>query len=170
MRGERVRNFSPFSRLLCSRSINPLRRILFKMPWKHRSKEKHLGSLGGLIGISKTWLQSLPAVYCWIWSSGSFWHGRTGQPPGAAFFHDTGGRHKHLKKIIIICAAKRFSIIYHITVWGIGKLAPLLAVWEGAVHRSCVRSGKGRGARPRGTVDLYQMEWTRRGGGIHLVG
>ncbi len=24
--------------------------------------------------------------------SGGFWHGRTGQPPGAAFSHDTWGR------------------------------------------------------------------------------
>ncbi len=31
-------------------------------------------------------------------SSGGFWHGRTGQPPRAAFFYDTWVRHKHLKK------------------------------------------------------------------------
>ncbi|KAL0184109.1 hypothetical protein M9458_019805, partial [Cirrhinus mrigala] len=39
---------------------------------------------------------------------GGFRHGRTGQPPGAAFFHDTWGA-AHEK---IICAAKRFSIVY----------------------------------------------------------
>ncbi len=37
------------------------------------------------------------------------------------------GSRKHLKKKLKICAAKRFSIIHHITVWGIGKLAPPLA-------------------------------------------
>ncbi len=37
------------------------------------------------------------------------------------------GSRKHLKKKKKICAAKRFSIIHHITVWGIGKLAPPLA-------------------------------------------
>ncbi len=55
-----------------------------------------------------------------------FGTGEPGSRPGQHFFMTRGGRHKHLKKIII-CAAKRFSIIYHITVWGIGKLAPLLA-------------------------------------------
>ncbi len=64
---------------------------------------------------------------CNVLASGGFWHGRTGQAPGALFFMTCGGRHKHLKKIIIICTAKRFFIIYHLTVWVIGKLAPLLA-------------------------------------------
>ena len=51
--------------------------------------------------------------------------GDPGSRPGRHFFMTRGGRHDHLKKkIIIIWAAKRFSIIYHITVWGIGKLAP----------------------------------------------
>ncbi len=71
-----------------------------------------------------------------------------------------GGQHKHLKKII--CAAKQFSIIYHITVWGIGKLVPLLA--EKVPCTEAVRSGKGRGARPQGTVHLSQMERTGGGG------
>ncbi len=47
--------------------------------------------------------------------------------PGAAFFHDTWGVAEALEKNIIICSTKRFSIIYHITVWAIGKLATLLA-------------------------------------------
>ncbi len=59
--------------------------------------------------------------------SGGFWHGRTGQLPGAAFFNDTWGVAEAIKKNLIICSAKRFSIIYHITVWAIGKLATLLA-------------------------------------------
>ncbi len=43
------------------------------------------------------------------------------------FFLDTWGAAQAIEKIIIICTAKQFSIIYHITVWGIGKLTPLLA-------------------------------------------
>src|SRR4029434_618077 len=54
---------------------------------------------------------------------GGFRHGRPGQPPSAALFHKTWGAARALKKKII-WAAKRFSIIYHITVCGIGKLAP----------------------------------------------
>ncbi len=44
----------------------------------------------------------------------------------AAFFHATWGAAQALGKKKI-CAAKRFSIIYHITLWGIGKLVSLLA-------------------------------------------
>ena len=51
--------------------------------------------------------------------------GEAGSRPGRHFFMTREGRHEHLKKII--WAAKRFSIFYHITVWGIGKLAPAAA-------------------------------------------
>ncbi len=61
------------------------------------------------------------------------------------------------KKIRIICGAKQFSIIYYITVWGIGKLAPLLSE----------RSGRG------GSSPLPNGANTKGGGvvgGVHLVG
>ncbi len=73
-----------------------------------------------------------------------FGTGEPGSCPGH-FFMTRGGRHKHLKKKK---SAPRFSIIYHITVWGIGKLAPLLAE-----KVPCTEAVQGRG-----------------GGGIHLVG
>ncbi len=79
----------------------------------------------------------------------------------AAFFswHVGGGTSTWKKQI---CAAKRFSIIYHITLWGIGKLAPLLAekvpcteaVWE-------VERGGGRGHGGQFT----SPKWSGQGGG-----
>ncbi len=70
------------------------------------------------------------------------------------------------KKILIICGAKQFSIIYYITVWGIGKLAPLLSEkvpcqklcekWKGGQFTSPKWSGHEGG----GGVC----------GGVHLVG
>src|SRR4029434_6733006 len=57
--------------------------------------------------------------------------GDPGSRPGRHFFIRRGGRQEHLKKKII-WAAKRFSIIYHITVCGIGKLAPPAAVGASA--------------------------------------
>ncbi len=57
--------------------------------------------------------------------------------------------------------AKRFSIIYHITVWGIGELAN----WRPCLVRRCraqklCEKWNGGG----GAVHLSQMERTRRGG------
>ncbi len=69
-----------------------------------------------------------------------------------------------LKKII--CATKRFSIIYLLSYncvgnWQIG--AP--ACWEGAVHRSCVRSGKGRSRGGRGRGQFTSPKWSGQGVG-----
>src|SRR4029434_5751955 len=90
--------------------------------------------------------------------------GDPGSRPGRHFFIRRGGRQEHLKKKII-WAAKRFSIIYHITVCGIGKLAPPAAAGasarqEGAVERSCVRRGKGRGRGGQFT----SPKWNGQGG------
>ncbi len=62
-------------------------------------------------------------------TSSGFWHGRTGQLPGAAFFHDTWGAARAVKKKNYnpLRRRKAVFIIYHFTVWRIGKLAPLLA-------------------------------------------
>ncbi len=62
------------------------------------------------------------------------WVNRAVARGGIFSWHIGGGTSTFYK----FCAAKRFSNIYHITVWGIGKLAPLLAekvpcteaVWE----------------------------------------
>lgn len=78
------------------------------------------------------------------WNCSGFWHGRTGWPPGGGIFswYMVGGK-SSLNNFffLILCTAtmKWFSIIYHFTVWGIGKLMLLLAekvpwteaVWEG---------------------------------------
>ncbi len=93
-------------------------------------------------------------------NSGGFWHGWTGQP-----WH-VGGSTSTWKKII--CVAKRFSIIYHITVWGIGKLAPLLA--EKVPCTEAVRSGKRRGCGRWGQFTSPKWSGQGGGGGIHLMG
>src|SRR4029434_4416677 len=88
--------------------------------------------------------------------------GDPGSRPGRHFFIRRGGRQEHFKKKIIL-AAKRFSIIHHITVCGIGKLAPPAAA--GAPDRlegtDPVCEWEGEGAR--GTVHLWvsQMELVR---------
>ncbi len=71
----------------------------------------------------------------------NLWH-IEGQALEAAFFHDTWGVAQALLKKYIICAAKRFSIIYHITVWGNWQIGVLLA--EKVPCTEAVRSRKGR--------------------------
>ena len=61
------------------------------------------------------------------------------------FFMTHGGWHKHLKKKL---EAVFYCIIYHFTVWGIGKLAPLPAEKVPCtLHRESVRRGKGSGGQ-----------------------
>src|SRR4029434_761319 len=80
---------------------------------------------------------------------GGFRHGRTGQPPGAALFHKTWGAARALKKKII-WAAKRFSIIYHITVCGIGAPCSCRRLCSLRRCRGQILSEKGEGGRGRG--------------------
>src|SRR4029434_3088706 len=79
---------------------------------------------------------------------GGFGHGRTGQLPGAALFHDTWGAALALK--IYISSGTRSGLLLSI-ISLCGELAnwrplqlqaPLLAKKVQSVHRSCLRRGK----------------------------
>ena len=94
---------------------------------------------------------------------------KSGSRPGRHLFMTHGGWHGHF-----ICTEKRFSIIYHITVWGIGILAPPAAVVQASLLAEKVpcteavwEGGKGWGAQ--GTVHLWvsQMERTFDANRLH---
>ena len=75
-------------------------------------------------------------------NSGVFRHGRSGQPPGAALFHDTWwGAARALR------AAKRFSMIsYHCAGnWHVGAPSGCRrpCSQEGALHRNCEKGARG---------------------------
>src|SRR4029434_5680561 len=79
--------------------------------------------------------ESVCVCVCVCGCRGGFRHGRPGQPPGPALFHKTWGAARAFKKKL---SAKRFSIIYHITVCGIGKLAPPAAAGASARYGGAV--------------------------------
>lgn len=106
-----------------------------------------------------------------LYSSG-FRHGRTGQPPGASFFRDTLGAAARADKQKILCVAKRFFVIYIISLcvelanWRSLQLpAPLLAEnihWSFVLWEKC----KGVGREARATFHLWvSLKWNGQGGG-----
>ncbi len=106
-------------------------------------------------------------IYKYICSSG-FWHGRTGQPPGAAFFHDTWGAARAVKKKKNNPLRRhREAVFYYLSFHCVG------ANWRRCLLRRCRAQKlceKGKGARRGGQFTSGSLpNGTDKGGGIHCM-